>query len=60
MNFLPRKTDQLLDNLREWMQEFVENGGTVLQSKISAVLNELFQMKKISEERYNELKEEKS
>ena len=58
MNFLPRKTGQLLDNLREWMQEFLENGGTVLQSKISSVLNELFQRKKITEERYNELKEQ--
>ena len=42
MNFLPRKTGDLIDSLREWMQEFVEKGGTVLQNKISSVLNELF------------------
>ena len=58
MNFLPRKTGELLDTLREWLLEFVENGGTALQGKISAVLNELLQRKKISVERYNELKEE--
>ena len=58
MNFLPRKTDELIDTLGEWIQEFVENGGTVLQNKISSLLNELFQRKKISEERYNELKQE--
>ena len=58
MNFLPRKTGDLIDTLREWMQELVENGGTVLQNKISSVLNELLQRKTISDERYNELKEE--
>ena len=58
MNFLPRKTGDLIDSLREWMQEFVEMGGTVLQSKISSVLNELLRRKTISDERYNELKEE--
>ena len=58
MNFLPRKTGDLVDSLREWMQEFVEIGGSVLQNKISSVLNELLQRKTISDERYNELKEE--
>ena len=58
MNFLPRKTGDLNDSLREWMQEFVEKDGTVLQNKISSVLNELLRRKTISSERYNELKEE--
>jgi ferritin len=58
MNFLPRKTGDLIDSLREWMQEFVEKGGTVLQNKISSVLNELLQRKTISDKRYNELNEE--
>ena len=58
MNFLPRKTGDLIDSLREWMQEFVEKGGTVLQNKISSVLNELLRRKTISDERYNEFKEE--
>ena len=39
MDFMPRKTTVLLDNL-------------------SSMLNELFQRKAISEERYNELKKE--
>ena len=58
MNFLPRKTDELIDTLREWIEEFVENGGATLQNKISSVLDELLQRKKISVERYNEIKEE--
>ena len=29
MNFLLRKAGDLIDSLREWMQEFVENGETV-------------------------------
>ena len=38
---LPRKTDKLIDTLGEWIKELAENGGTVLQNKISALLNEL-------------------
>ena len=40
------------------MLEFVEKDGTVLQNKISSVLNELLRRKTISDERYNELAEE--
>ena len=58
MDFLPRKTDDLIDNLRAWFQELVEKGGHSLQSNILSVLNELFQRKAISEGRYNEIKEE--
>ena len=43
MDFLPRKTGDLIDSLREWMQEFIEKGGTALQAKISSVLDELLQ-----------------
>ena len=55
---LPRKTDQLIDTLGEWIKELAENGGTVLQNKISALLNELLVRKKLTEKRYKELKEE--
>ena len=58
MNFLPRKTGDLINSLREWMLEFVGKGGTVLQNKISSVLNELLRRTTISDERYNELVEE--
>ena len=58
IDFLPRKTEHLIDTLREWMQEFTEKGGIALQNRISSVLNELLRRKTISEERYNELKEE--
>ena len=58
MDFLPRKTADLVDSLREWILEFVEKGGAALQNKISSLLNELLRRKTISEERYTELKEE--
>ena len=58
MNFLPRKTDVLIDTLQQWLQELVENGGTVLKNHISSLLNELRQRKKISEERYEQLRQQ--
>ena len=58
IDFMPRKTTVLLDNLRESLLELTEKGGNALQNYISAMLNELFQRKAISKERYNELKEE--
>jgi len=58
INFLPRKTGELFDKLREWAMEFAENGGVVLQNMISAVLNELFRRKQISKKRYDEMKEQ--
>ena len=58
MDFMSRKTTVLLDSLRELLLELAEKGGQVIQSKISSILNELFQRKAISKERYNELKEE--
>ena len=58
IDFMPRKTTVLLDNLRELLLEFTEKGGQALQSTISAMINELFQRKAISKERYKELKEE--
>ena len=30
LNFLPRKTDKLIDTLQEWLEEFVEKGGSAL------------------------------
>ena len=58
LSFLPRKTTALLDNLREWLLEFTEKGGQALQSKVLSLLNELLQRRVISQERYNEIKEE--
>ena len=58
INFLPRKTDVLIDTLQQWLQELVENGGTALKNHISSLLNELRQRKKISEERYSQLKQQ--
>ena len=58
LNFLPRQTGKLIDTLQNWLEEFVDNGSAVLKNKIGAVLNELLRRKKISNKRYNEIKEE--
>ena len=58
VNFLPRTTGELFDKLLEWVSEFAKNGGIALQSMISAALNELFRRKKISKQRYDEMKEQ--
>ena len=58
LDFLPRKTDKLIDTLQEWLEEFVEKGSSSLKNKIGAVLNELFRRKEMSKERYEEIKEE--
>ena len=48
----------MIDTLQQCLQELVENGGTALKNHISSLLNELRQRKKISEERYDQLKEQ--
>ena len=58
LDFLPRKTDKLIDTLQEWLEEFVEKGSSVLKNKIGAVINELLRRKEISKERYDQIKEE--
>ena len=58
IDFLPCKTDQLIDTLGEWIKELAEKGGVVLQNKVSALLNELLMRKKLTEKRYKELTNE--
>ena len=58
MDFLPRKTDALIDMLQQLSEELVEKGGDFLKNKISSLLNELRQRKKISEERYEQLRQQ--
>ena len=58
LDFLPRKTNKLIDTLQEWLEEFVEKGSSVLKDKIGAVLNELLRRKKISTKLYDQIKEE--
>ena len=57
LDFLPRKTNRLIDTLQEWLDEFVEKGGSALKKKIGAVLNELLRRKEISPQRYDEIKD---
>ena len=57
-DFLPRKTNKLVDTLQEWLDEFVEKGSSALKNKIGAVLNELLRRKEISPQRYDEIKGE--
>ena len=58
LDFLPRKTDKLIDTLQEWLEEFVEKGSSTLKSKIGVVLNELMRRKEISTKHYDKIKEE--
>ena len=58
LDFLPRKTDKLVDTLQEWLEEFVEKGSSALKNKIGAVINELLRRKEISKERYDQIKDE--
>ena len=58
LDFLPRKTNKLVDTLQEWLDEFVEKGSSALKNKIGAVLNELLRRKEISPQRYDEIKGE--
>ena len=58
MDFLPRKTDVLINMLQQLLEELVEKGGDFLKNNISSLLNELRQRKKISEERYDQLKQQ--
>ena len=60
LNFLPRKTDQLIDTLQDWLEELVEKGSSALKNKISGVLNELLRRKQITNKRYDEIKQEHS
>ena len=58
LDFLPRKTNKLVDTLQEWLDEFVEKRSSALKNKIGAVLNELLRRKEISPQRYDEIKGE--
>ena len=54
-NFLPRETEDLLTNLKEWSMNFAENGKAALRRKILAVLDELRFRKVIEKEKYNDI-----
>ena len=53
LDFMPRKTSHLFDQLKLWLSEFVENGTAKIRDKILAALDELLQRKiKILKELY--------
>ena len=55
IDFLPRKTEDLLAKLKEWSMKFVENGTEALQGKILAVLDELLFRKVITKEKRKDI-----
>ena len=57
LDFLPRMTQDLLDKLKLWGSEFAVEGTTLLQKKISAVLDELMSRKAITKKEYKDEKE---
>ena len=48
MNFLPRKTGDLINSLQEWLNELAETGTSVVRDKISSVLEELLRRKEMT------------
>ena len=55
-----QQTDKLIVTLREWLEELVEKGSSALKNKIGAILNELLRRKRITNKRYDEIKQEHS
>ena len=58
LDFLPRKTNDLMDQLKVWLSDFAEEGTGVIRDKTLAVLAELLQRKAISQKEYNNIKTE--
>ena len=56
LDFMPRKTSELLNQLKLWVSEFAEKGTSILRAQILAALDELLQRKAISKTEYNSMK----
>ena len=56
LDFMPRKTNDLFDQLKVWLSEFVNEGTSRIRDKILAVLEELLQRKAISNTEYTSMK----
>ena len=56
LEFLPRKTHDLLEKLKEWVGEFGVEGTAALRQKILGVLDELLFRKVISKNVYKDVK----
>ena len=57
LEFLPRKTSDLMGKLKEWLNEFVAEGAPMLRQKIESVLDELLFRKVISKQEAIDVKE---
>ena len=57
LEFLPRKTPDLLEKMKEWVSEFAAEGTTAIRQKILSVLDELLFRKVISKKEYKDVKE---
>ena len=58
LEFLPRKTHDLLEKLKEWASEFAAEGTAALRQKILSVLDELLFRKVISKKDYKDVRED--
>ena len=57
LEFLPRKTSDLMGKLKDWTNEFVAEGAPMLRQKIKSVLDELLFRKAISKQEATDVKE---
>ena len=57
LEFLPRKTSDLMGKLKEWANEFVAEGTPMLRQKIKSVLDELLFRKVMSKQEAIDVKE---
>ena len=55
INFLPRKTPDLLTKLKDWVMNFAENGAAALQQKTLAVLDCLLFRKVIPRQEHKDI-----
>ena len=56
LDYLPRKTSDLLEQLKSWISEFTEVGTSKIRDNVLAALDELLQRKAISKTEYNSMK----
>ena len=58
LKFLPTKMNDLVKSLQTLLTELFETRSSVVRNNVRAVLEELLQLKGITQQRYNSIKEE--
>ena len=56
LDFIPRKTNTLWNQLKELFSEFGEEGKSYVKTKVLALMDELLQKKELTKKEYNTMK----